>query len=565
MRSIRRRHHYRPGVRRILAMEIVSGVGDGAFWVALTSALLDRGAGPGVLALAAVARLGPRALISAPAGVIADRVDRRRLLTTLDLGRAALMALLAAAASREISVFWMLTIVLATYSLAAPYRPALTAAMPLVAGESDLSSANALVGTVRQVMTFIGPLCGALLLEIGSASVGFAVNAATFLIASMLMASTTELATPRRAVSLRTMTDERRAWSQDMADGWQEVRSHAGLMTVTILVFVMYATRGAEIPLHILIAKERLGLGAPGIGLLAGAIGLGALVTLPLSDRIAQTRRPASTMALSVAVSAAGMILLAPIRSATLTCIVLVFVGSALVAFEVLSIVLLQRLARLSTLGRVFGIVNSASNAGKLIGALAAPTAVALFGLSRSLVAIGATTGVVTLASVPGLRRLSYTVSERRDQLGPIVDVLRSLSIFEAASTASLERLAASIEVESPELGRAVVIQGEPADDLFIVRGGRFRVLDGPVELNHMTAGDWFGEIGLLQNGPRSASVVAASPGSLWRIPGDVFLLALNDQAAPPTALIDAMSDRLARSRVSRAGGEVQQGRTAIM
>lgn len=146
-------------------MEVVSGVGDGVFWVGLIAVLLDRGVGVEGFAVAALVRLGPRALISAPAGVLADRVDRRRLLVGLDLARAAVMVGLAAASRGHGGLVLLLGGVLAAYTLVAPYRPALSAALPLVAGERRLSSAAALVGTIRQLMTFIGPVIGAIVVR----------------------------------------------------------------------------------------------------------------------------------------------------------------------------------------------------------------------------------------------------------------------------------------------------------------------------------------------------------------------------------------------------------------
>jgi hypothetical protein len=151
-------------------MEVVSGLGDGVFWVGLAAVLLDRHADAAGFALAAFARLGPRALVSAPAGVLADRVDRRRLLVTLDLARALLMLALAAAAAAGVELSILLAIVFVSYTAAAPYRPALTAALPQVAGESGLATANALLSTVRQLMTFLGPLAGAVVLRYWSPS-----------------------------------------------------------------------------------------------------------------------------------------------------------------------------------------------------------------------------------------------------------------------------------------------------------------------------------------------------------------------------------------------------------
>ena len=82
-------------------MEVVSGIGDGVFWVGPIALLLDLGVGVEGFAVAALVRLGPRAILSATAGVLADRVDRRRLLVALDIGRAAVMLVLAVASGGD--------------------------------------------------------------------------------------------------------------------------------------------------------------------------------------------------------------------------------------------------------------------------------------------------------------------------------------------------------------------------------------------------------------------------------------------------------------------------------
>src|SRR5262249_57137080 len=96
----------------------------------------------------------------AAGGVVAARHDRRRLLVTLDAARAVLMVTLAWITSSGGGPAPVLLIVLLTYVLATPYRPAITAGIPFVVGEGDASAANALDGVIRQVATFLGPLLG---------------------------------------------------------------------------------------------------------------------------------------------------------------------------------------------------------------------------------------------------------------------------------------------------------------------------------------------------------------------------------------------------------------------
>lgn len=545
------RHSDRAGVRRIVAMEVVSGVGDGVFWVGMISALLDRGAGTGGFAIAAVARLGPRALMSLPAGFIADRVDRRRLLVMLDLARAALMVVLAGAVAADASIPVLVLIVALSYTLASPYRPALTAALPAVAGERELSSTNALISTVRQLVTFVGLVVGSAFVEWTSSSIAFLANGATFVLSGLLVGSVRSLGGRRGRTTHRS--SQGAAGRASIKERWSEISHITGLQVVTGLVFAMYLARGAELVLHVEVARDRLGLGASGVGLLGAAVGLGALAALPFAARAAQTTRPALVLTSAVGSTAVPFALLAVVDSAVVVCLGLVVVGAGVVVFEVLSVVLLQRLARLDTLGGVFGLVHSASNAGKLLGALVAPAAVTIAGLRGALVLTGVTIAVAGAAAVPGLLRLDRATAQRRRQLQPIVDVLAGLGLFDSAPVASLERIAGSLSTAHLPAGTVVIRQGDPADDLYVTRSGALRVYDGDVTINTMGPGDWFGEIGLLNRSARTATVVSDGPVELWRIPGDEFLGALQESAAPASALIEAMSDRLGRSETIAA------------
>lgn len=538
----------RAGVRRVVAMEVVSGLGDGVFWVGLAAVLIGRNSGAQAFTLAALARLGPRALISAPAGVLADRVDRRRLLVGLDLRRGAVMALLAVTAAAHGPLPLILVMVLGSYTLAAPYRPALTAALPAVAGESGLAAANAMVSTVRQLMTFIGPLVGAVVVEVWSPTVAFAVNAGSFAVAATLIASVDGLS-GRRRVDDESIAEHRAHWVHDIKAGWHEMTQRAGLTVITVLVFAMYVARGAELMLFVLLADQRLDLGAPGVGVLTGAVGLGALAVLPIARRVANSDSPAVLVFVSVGATALPFLVLSVTHSLVVASGALVALGAGVVVFELISVVLLQRLVRRETLGAVFGLVGTVSNAAKLIGALAAPLLAARFGIGTAMAVGGIAIAVLAVACIPGLARLSRGTRARHDQLRPITAVLASLALFESASQPVLERIASSIEVAPIDAGTVVVRQGDEADYLYIAREGHFEVFDGDVRIHEVRAGEWFGEIGLLQQRPRTATVVADVAAVVWRIPGDLFLDALEDGASEPTMMVEVMADRLARSR----------------
>jgi predicted MFS family arabinose efflux permease len=540
--SIVSRH---PQLGAVLAAEALSATGDAVFWVGLLVYLLGQPHGTGLIALAAVARLGPRVVFGAAGGVVADRHDRRRLLVTLDLLRALLMVALAFLANAGASAGWVIVVVTVTYVLATPCRPALTAGIPFVVGERDAAGANALDGTVRQVATFLGPLLGTALLWAGKPSWTFACNGATFALSAILLARVSRLAGAPPAARMRHFGHAIGPWWDSFGEGVRAVRRQAGLPLMTWLVFVFSVARGFELVLLVLVAQDQLGLGAQGVGVLSAAIGVGALVMVPLVSRIATTRRPAFAMVTSLLLTSIPLALLGVIENAAPACVVLLALGMGVVVFEVLSITLVQRLSRLELLGRVFGIENMAVNGGKLAGSLLAPLLVTVFSLKDALSVAALVVTVSALLAVPGLRRVARRTRERRSELEPIVRVLGELALFDGASEPALERLAETAAPVSVPSGTCVVRQGDAPNSLYVIREGSFEVAKDGIFVAAIGPDDWFGEIGLLRSSPRTASVTAVSDAVVWRIPGTEFLAAVNESALPPAALLEGIATRL--------------------
>lgn len=533
-----RRSPQRMALRRIIAMEIVSGVGDGVFWVGLVAILFRLDVGPAGFAAAVVVRLGPRALFGAPAGVIVDMVDRRRLLVGLDLGRGICMIVLAVIAGNGVGEFGLLIVVLVTYVLAAPYRPAVTAGLALLTSEEFLSAANAQVNTVRQIMTFVGPLIGAAVVKWGTPESAFWLNAVTFVLAGALVGSIRALSVPR-SPRLTSATALPRRWSRVLAT--------PGLIVLSGLVCVMYFVRGSELVLFALAADERLDLGPAGIGLLTGAVGLGALAVLPMTKRLAGSARPDVVLLVSLSLNAVPIAALGWVRSPVVAVVVLMLVGAGVVIFESASVVMLLGVAHSDVFGRVLGLVASASNGGKLAGALAAPLLVACIELRGALVVSGVLVVAAAVIAAQPLRALARSTNLEMMRLRPTVDALASLALFEGASRPALQRLASAVTEEVVGAGVALIREGDVAADLFIMRSGTFEATVGERHLNDLQRDDWFGEIGLIRRVPRTATVTARADATVWRAPDEAFFAALADVAAAPTALLEEMSVRLRR------------------
>ncbi|HEY3671226.1 MAG TPA: MFS transporter [Acidimicrobiia bacterium] len=540
-RSLVGRH---PQLAAVIAAEGMSGAGDAIFWVGLLVWLLDQPNGTSLVAFAAIARLGPRVVFGAAGGVFADRYDRRKLMVALDLARGLLMLALASLTSAGSPVGAVLAIVVVSYVLASPYRPALNAGIPLVVGERDATAANALDGAVHQISTFLGPLLGTGVLWLFGVPAAFVLNAITFGCSALLLSRVSLLGGPPPALHHLEHSAER--WWGAFRAGITSVTHQAGLGLMTWLVFAFSVARGFELVLLVLVAQNTLALGSEGVGVLTAAIGVGALAMVPFVGRIATVRRPGLTVIASLLLSSIPLALLAVIEVPAAACLVLVAVGVGVVGFEVLSITLIQRLSRIDLLGRVFGIENMAVNAGKLVGATLAPVLVTALSLSDALLVAALVVTVSAVGAAPGLRQVARTALARRRELEPIVTTLARLDLFDGASQPALERVAGSVRPRRVPAGTMVIRQGDVPDNLYVIRTGTFDVIKDGVHVATISADDWFGEIGLLRQTPRTAAVFATAESDVWVIPGVDFLATINETALTPTALLDGMTARLA-------------------
>ena len=163
-----------------------------------------------------------------------------------------------------------------------------------------------------------------------------------------------------------------------------------------------------------------------------------------------------------------------------------------------------------------------------------------------SLLVVSGVLVVVGLVVSGALDVLGTRAEWCRQSLEPMVHVLHELALFEGAPPAALERVARQLSEEQVPPGTVVIAEGDEADDLYVIRSGHFEVTVDGNAVNEMDAGDWFGEIGLIDRVPRTATVTAATGAVVWRIPGRVFLDVLEETGAAPTALLGGIADRLA-------------------
>lgn len=533
-----------PAARRLQLADLVSGTGDALYWIALVAVLLGTDPSGALVAVAVIARLAPRLLLGPIAGVAVDRFDRASLMMALDASRAVLMVVLAIVVTIDAHAAAIIVIVFVVGALGTPYRPAASARMAGSVGERLLAPANAMSVSAAQAVGLIGPVLAAAMLAIAAPPWAFIANALTFAAAVVLVGATRR--SGRTAVTLKPPGGA--GWTAALRSGLATVRHHDGLAVVLALAATLAVVRGAEMVLYVQVAEESLGLGPGGYGLVAGAMGAGALVALPIAGRTGRATAAPGFLVGAAVLSAAPLVVLADVRGVVPALAVVVVQGAATTVFEVLALTTVQRLSPPTSIGRVLGLHTTTSGGTKLAGSLLAPAAVAAIGLRGGLVAIGALALVGVAALAAGVLSLGRRLRQRRAELAPTVERLADLGIFAWASMPSIERLAMRLTVVHPPAGTTILREGAPPDDLYVVVSGELVVDARGHEINRLGPGDWFGEIGLLRNIARTATVTTATDAVLWRIPGDELVTALTAGVTLPDDLVDDMQIRIARS-----------------
>jgi hypothetical protein len=272
-------------------------------------------------------------------------------------------------------------------------------------------------------------------------------------------------------------------------------------------------------------------------------------------NRLAGSRRLGAIILLGALGYCLPTALLAIIHSPALAFVVEVFRGAATLVVDVLAITALQRAVATDQLARVFGVFFAFVLGAITLGTVLTPIAVHALGLDGGLFVMAAAPAALALAGYPALRAIDRETASRARELEPTVALLEQRGIFEKASRPILERLAAAATEQTFAPGTAIVTEGDPADALYALADGEVTVTaqrDGGEEtLGTMRAPAYFGEIGVLERIPRTATVTARTECRCQRIDGDTMLDALTASPAS-SSLMETAQGRLAATHPTR-------------
>ena len=528
----------------------ISASGSWAYNVALLAYVFDRTGSLGWVGAAGLGRFVPALLFSTYGGVVAERFERVRVMVASDLVCLAFQAALCVAAALTAPA-WVAILFAALTSVGnVVYNPAVAAMLPEVAGEDDLVAANALNGTIENLVVVVGPAIGAGLLALGSASLAFGVNAASFGLSALLV---TRLRARSRPVDV-TEGASAGVWKQ-MAVGVSAVFSSGAARVLVMFSVLASFVYGTDTVLLVGVSDAQLGTGPKGFGYLLAGLGVGGILMALVVDRLASSRRLAWIITGGMAVYCLPTALLVAVHSPGVAFVLEVVRGGGTLVVDVLAITALQRAVPDDVIARVFGVFFALILGAISLGTIVTPPIVDGPGLHTALYIMGFAPLGIGLLGVPSLLRIDRDSAARLAELEPRIALLERLGIFASANRAVLERLAAACVPVGFSAGDVIVREGEEADALYVVVSGRVDVKargEGAAEehIRVMEAGTYFGEIGLLERIPRTATVTALDEVELYRIEGESFLGAIETGSAS-TSLLEGARTRLSRTHPS--------------
>ena len=522
-----------PDLRRLELALAALVVGQWSYTIVVAVYAYHQG-GAAAVGLVGLIRMLPASFAAPLTALLADRYRRQRVLLVAALleGLGVGVTALAIVGGQPSLLVYAITagVQLAT-TAAVPARAAL---IPSIArSPEELTAANVTATTIDSVGAFAGPAVAGVLVGFAGPGKVLGVVAAVFACAILLLS--------------RIRPDERphvEAGKFDLGEllaGVRALGSDTKLAVLTGLYASQTLVAGALNVLLVVAALELLDLGDAGVGYLNAAIGIGGIAgAAAMFALVGGTRRLAPHFAVGMVLWGLPMVLLAVWTQPVFAFAVLGLLGVGNTLVDVAGVTLLQRAVPDVVLGRVFGVLESLTWGTIAVGSIAASGLVAAFGGRVALVVAG---GLLPLLAALSWRQLAALDARRPDSAA--LELLDGVPIFAPLSPAVVEALAGAMRVVRFPEGAVVFRRGDPGDSFYVISRGEIEVDAGRPEPIVLGRGDFFGEIALLAEVPRTATVRARQAVEAYALAGAAFVAAVTGHSDSADAADLVIATRL--------------------
>ena len=512
-------------------------------WIAMTLYAYERG-GAATAGLLLVAQLVPAGLVAPLGSVVGDRMRRDRAL------RLGYVVQAAAYLASGLALWFAPAIVVyasaVVFSCAATLtRPVHNAILPQLAETpEELTAANSLSGAAEGLGILLGPVLTSALVAISGPGLPIAVFSGVSALAALLVRRLRPHEVP---VEQAERVESDRLVRAAM-EGLRELRREHGASALMALAGAQSVLLGMLDVFFAVLAIDVLARGQEVAGLLSAAVGAGGLLGAAATAVLVGRRRLAAPIELSAAITGGAIGVIAAVAAFGPVIALLFLAGAGRSFLDVAVRTLLQRSVRDEVLARVFGLQEGLSMLSLAIGAVAVPVFISLFGARGAFVAGGAVlpvTGLAFLATLLALDRRAVLPDPARFAL------LRAIPMFQPMRQPAFELVVGRLIPLVSPAGATPIRQGDEGDRFYVVEAGEAVVTVDGREIARVRPGDYFGEIALLRDVPRTASVEALTELHLLALEREDFMAAVTGSRPMAEAASEVVDRRLAEQ-----GGE---------
>jgi len=533
-----------PRLVRSLFSYLLFNTADLATWVALLVFAYDRGGVTAAATIAAV-QLLPPALVSPFGALIGDRLRRSRALAVGYVLQAATLSIAATALWADVPMSLIYLIAAADAIAASLTRPVYLAALPTYVNRPrELVAANSVSKMIEEGGIFVGPAIAALILSKSDPWAVYAVFALGQLLAAALVFRRTSARTAKPGSEKREPLRLRAAFA-----GLRELRRTRGAALMLGYIAVAWFVAGGVELLAVVLAVDVLRAGDAAAGFLFSAAGIGGLIGATASVLLAGRNRLAPVVAGSMILAGVSVALTGMSPGLLVAGLLYLIAATGRSFLDVAAWTLLQQRVRPQVMARVFGLQEGLIYGAQAGGMIFVPALIALFGTTWAFAALGSLLPVACLFTWRRLHRLDMITAP-----APGLALLRDNPIFSVLPPPDLEGLARCLQPLTARAGEIVIRQGQLGDRFYLIEEGHVDVTVDGIPRPSRGPGAFFGEIALLRNAPRSATVTAATPVKLQVLNRDAFLRAVTGSSRAEQYADEVADRRLAAARPRRPG-----------
>jgi len=562
-----------PGLRRVNLAFAGSAIGDWAYSTAIVVWAYGVG-GVVLVGIWGTVRLVLMALVTPFTAILVDRFPRKHVMVACDLTRFGLVLLISALIAAHAPTILIVALATVVSMVSTPFRPAVAALLPsLVDGPEELTAANGTASTVESMAFFVGPALGGLLVTVASVPVVGVFDALTFLWSALLVSriripdrlvvdgsGVPDVGAAEQSASASAGGDEQLTAAAAAVDtavgesveetasgflgeitaGFRSINANKDLRLVTLVYCAQTIVAGASIVFAVEMAAQMTDFGPTGVGYLDSMLGVGAIIGGLVAIGRATARRIATDFGWGVVFWAVPLLLAAAWPHMGAAFAAMFVIGFANPIVDVNASTILQRLTPDEVMGRVFGALETGLIAAMALGSVIMPILLHVVGLRWSLAILGVSITLIVIPTMGRLRVLDHALGDNST-----LELLRQVPLFAPLEAKSLERVARQMgRLEVPR-GRVVIHEGEPGDRFYVVESGRTSATHAGALLSSQGPGDPFGEIALLRDVPRTATVTADEDSVLLYLERDAFLEAVTGNGEVSSRADDLIARRI--------------------